>query len=244
MAEVGPTPGDSRSVDSLRQLPLGIRLRDDATLDNFKTRPALAPVLAALRSQATEGEQNVLYLHGPPGSGKSHLLQGVCHLAGAQALFLPLAELAPYAAQDVLQGMAGANLLCLDDVDAVLGRPDWERALFNLYNQAQQAGGGLVIAANAAPRALHLELDDLRSRLSAAVVFHLAQASDEEKAAILRFRAERRGMSLAPEVASYIVARAPRELDALLAILDTLDRASLERQRALSIPFVREALGW
>ena len=76
------------------------------------------------------------------------------------------------------------------------------------------------------------------------MVDRLREASDEEKAAILTFRARRRGMALPPGVAAYIVSRAPRALHDLLALLDDLDRASLVRKRPLSIPFVRETMGW
>ena len=49
---------------------------------------------------------------------------------------------------------------------------------------------------------------------------------------------------MSAEVAFYIVTRAPRSLEHLLELLDTLDKASLAEQRALSIPFVKQALGW
>jgi DnaA family protein len=100
------------------------------------------------------------------------------------------------------------------------------------------------VAADAAPRALTVNLEDLRSRLSWGIVYQLAQPEDHDKEAILQFRASRRGLSLTPSVASYIVSRAPRAMDQLLHVLETLDKASLAEKRSLSIPFVKEALGW
>ena len=100
------------------------------------------------------------------------------------------------------------------------------------------------MSGSAAPRALDVILPDLRSRLAWGIVYRLAPADDGEKAEILRFRAARRGLQMPEEVASYITARAPRSTDKLLALLDTLDRALLAEQRALSIPFVKKALGW
>ena len=57
-------------------------------------------------------------------------------------------------------------------------------------------------------------------------------------------RAARRGLSLATGVASYIVSRAPRAMEQLLQVLDQLDKVSLAEKRALSIPFVKEVMGW
>jgi DnaA family protein len=227
-----------------RQLPLAVELRDDATLDNFLAAPAVQPLIAALLRQAEPDGEAMIFLHGAAGSGKSHLLQASCHLAGAGALYLPLAELGQYAPEEVLQGVAALDLVCVDDVHSVLGNAEWELALFNLYNRAGQQNCRLLLAGNAAPRALAVDLADLRSRLSWGIVYQLAAADDEAKVAILRFRAAQRGLSLSDETASYIVTRAPRAMDQLLGLLAVLDHASLAEQRALSIPFVKQALGW
>jgi DnaA family protein len=226
------------------QLSLAVQLRDDATLDNFLALPVVLPLVNALQAQMQPGGEAIIYLYGPPGTGKSHLLQASCHVAQARTLYLPLAQLREYPPAEVLQGVENLDRLCLDDVHAVLGDAGWELALFNLYNNAHQRGCRLVVAGDAAPRALAVNLPDLRSRLSWGIVYQLVAGDDEEKSAILQFRAQRRGLSLPPAVASYIVGRAPRAMEQLLAVLDQLDAASLAQQRALSIPFVKQALGW
>ncbi len=226
-----------------QQLALEIRLRDDATFDNFFTTSPNEVVVNALSHWDAPSSEPVMYLHGAEGSGKTHLLQASCHQFDADALYLPLGELSHFQPQDVLQGVESMALLCLDDLQRVSGVSEWEEALFNLYNRARQSGCRLLLAADTAPRKLPVSLPDLASRLSWGVVYQLAEANDEEKAQILRFRAGRRGMTLSPEAAAYIVHRAPRETGDLLQLLDKLDQASLVEQRALSIPFVKTALG-
>ena len=78
----------------LRQLPLPVRLRDEATLANFLPPAALAELPAALEALVSTGTgdgEAIIYLYGPGGVGKSHLLQAACHLAGGGSLYLPLA---------------------------------------------------------------------------------------------------------------------------------------------------------
>jgi DnaA family protein len=231
----------------LRQLPLPVRLRDEATLANFLPSTVLEPlpvVLEALvKAQARTGEA-IIYLYGPGGVGKSHLLQAACHLAGTDALYLPLAELGEFTPGEVLQDIESRALICLDDVHAVLGKADWEEALFHLYNRAQQRNCRLLVAGDAAPRALAVGLDDLRSRLGWGLVYQLSRLDDDEKAVILQFRARRRGLALPPEVARYIVSRSVRDMDILLDMLDTLDNASLAAKKPLTIPFVKRVFGW
>ncbi|SRR6056297_1779184 len=227
-----------------QQLPLEIRLRDEATFDNFLALDPYRALFDALERQLSAGGEQLVYLCGPPGVGKSHLLQACCQAAGQDELYLPLAQLRDYPPAEVLQGVAGCRRVCLDDLDAVVADPVWEEALFHLINRAREQSCRLVVAASAAPRAIGLDLADLQSRLSGGVVFRLQRLADSEKADILRFRARRRGLVLSAATASFIVARASRELDQLLQLLETLDRASLAEQRALSIPFVKRALGW
>ncbi len=222
------------------QLPLNIRPRDDATLDNYVVHPGVAAVYAAV---GDTGER-LLYLHGPGDAGKSHLLQAACHACEGVALYLPLATIADMAPAELLEGIEQAALLCLDDLDAVAGDPAWERGLFNLYNAVQTAGARLLVTATAPPATLGLAMPDLRSRFTAMLVCRVAPPDDAQRQDILVARAMRRGLSMPPDVARYISHRAGRSLGDLMTVLEELDRASLTHQRALSIPFVREVTGW
>ena len=226
------------------QLPLEVRLRDDTTMENFLALEKVRPLVSALQTQLEADGEPVIYLYGPAGTGKSHLLQAGCHAGKAETLYLPLADLHQFPAGEVLQGVEFLERVCIDDLHAVLGDANWELALFNLFNNARQQGCRLVVAGDAAPRALPVNLADLRSRLTWGIVYQLVEGDDEEKAKILQFRATRRGFSLSVGVASYIVSRAPRAMEQLLQVLDQLDKVSLAEKRALSIPFVKEVMGW
>ncbi len=226
------------------QLPLNIQLRDEATFESFLGDEASAPLLRALQGQLQPDGEPVIFVHGPQGSGKSHLLQAACHLAGAGALYLPLAELAAEQPAELLLGLEQMQLVALDDLHCVAGRDDWETALFHCFNRARESGCRLLLAAQGAPRSLPVRLQDLASRLSWGEVYRL-QANDEaRRLEILRARSRQRGLQLPPEVASYIVNRAPRGLGDLLQVLERLDRASLVEKRPLTIPLVKRTLGW
>jgi DnaA family protein len=221
------------------QLPLRIGLRDHATLANFLPGPN-APAIAALES----ADEPFVYLWGAAGTGKSHLLQGLCHqfaAAGGAPVYLPLGEeqLAP----EVCDGLETMPLICLDDIQAIAGDSEWETALFHLYNRIRDAGSRLLVAATAPPGGLGIMLPDLRSRLGWGPVFHLQPLSDDEKVEALILRARARGIDLSADVARYLMRRYRRDTHGLFDLLDRLDRASLAAQRRLTIPFVRELLG-
>ncbi len=225
----------------MRQLPLGVRLRDRASFESFHAAQNGVAV-AALRQVAAGQRQGVLWLAGPVASGKSHLLQAVCVSAARErAAYLPLRELLP-GGPEVLSGWQEAHCVCIDDVDAVLGQLSWERGLFNLHRELDERGASLVMSAGAAPLALRFALPDLGSRCAHALLLTLAPLDETDQRLALQRHATLRGLELPDDTANYLLRRAPRDMEQLSALLETLDVAALEAQRRLTIPFVREVL--
>ncbi len=233
--------------EHFEQLPLALRLADDATFANFYVAGANQLLADELQRQAQGGGEQWLYIHGRAGSGRSHLLQACCHLAdarGAYARYLPVAELLSYRPEELLESAESLDLLCLDDIDRALGNPDWERALFNCYNRLLASGTAMLVAAEQPVLQLSCQLPDLRSRLSGFSVLQVHPLNDEERVQALQFRGRCLGIELPDEVADYIYVRCQRDLGHLFAVLDTLDRQSLAKKRKLTIPFVKTAMGW
>lgn len=236
------------------QLTLGLSLKDEATFDNFY--PGMnAEIVATLKETASGQGEQIVFLHGSRGQGCTHLLNACCHYANQQhirSIYLPLASLLQTYSHtpcnrlevlhDILSGIETLALVCLDDLHAIAGHAEWEEAIFHLYNRIYDAGGRIIMAAHDLPKALHLNLRDLESRLSWGVVYKLHSLTDEEKLACLMMRANRRGIGLSEEVGKYILTHCPRHMGTLFAALDALDKASLAAQRRLTIPFVKEIL--
>ena len=223
-----------------QQLPLRIGLRDSATFANF------FPGSNAAANHALQlHSEPFIYLWGARGSGKSHLLQAACHEVsehGGGAAYLPMGELVAMSPQ-LLEGMEQMALVCIDEVDTVAGNAEWEQALFHLYNRMRDSGSHLVVAGQAGPAALGVQLPDLVSRLCWGPVFQLKVLDDEEKAEALRLRAFQRGMELPHDVAGYLLKHGPRDMHELFGLLDKLDEESLAAQRKLTVPFVRTFIG-
>lgn len=228
------------------QLTLGVKLRDDARFDNFHG-DRNATSAARLRQVCTDPtELPVVLLVGDADTGKSHLLQAACNdfeRQGRTAVCLSLEELLPFG-PDALSGLEHHELTGLDDLDLIAGRADWEEAVFHLYNRIHDQGNQLLVSLSNTPANLPFGLRDLVSRLQHGLVIQLGIYRDDDRLKILRARAEQRGLVLADDVAAFILRRAPRKLRELLAILDRLDENSLQAQRKLTIPFVKDVLGW
>jgi len=227
----------------MRQIPLGVRLPDRAVFASFL--PARnAQALQHVEQLAAGGVAGLTWLCGPGGSGKTHLLQAACAAAAGErrrAGYVPLAEVAPLGV-GVLEGLRELECLCLDDVDAVAGQAAWELGIFGVVRELEEAGGQLVLAAQAPPALTRWALPDLGSRCAAGAVFQLHVLDEQEQRAALQLRARLRGLELPEETWHWLRTRFPRDMGTLYRLLDTLDEASLSAQRRLTVPFIREVL--
>jgi len=70
----------------------------------------------------------------------------------------------------------------------------------------------------------------------------LLPLGDDGRRAVLRERAQRRGLILDEAALEWLLKRVGRDLAGLTGLLDRLDRASLAAQRRITVPFLREVL--
>ncbi|MCK4607849.1 MAG: DnaA regulatory inactivator Hda, partial [Gammaproteobacteria bacterium] len=208
------------------QLTLNISLRDDATFDNFYCHDN-SQIIKQLRDASQTQTEQFIYLWGASGTGRSHLLQACCHAAteyNHTSLYIPLNAIKELALTPaILDNLSTIKLLCLDDIDAVLGQKPWEEAIFHAFNRLHEQNSCLIVTANESPHNLTASLADLKSRLNWGLPLQLKPLSDSEKIAALCMRAKKRGFDMPPAVANFLLARCKRDMTNLFAILDKLD---------------------
>lgn len=228
---------------TMQQLPLGVRLQDRATFDSFVVGPN-AQIVARVQAMAVGGRA-VVWVCGPSGSGRTHLLHALCAAVPlpVRVAYLPLSSLPEgEGVAAALESAAEVDLLCLDDLDSVIGQPAAERALFSVYRKLEERQRGLLVSASQTPAALSWTLADIGSRFSASEVFVLHPLDEAEQHEALMRRAAARGLDLPEDTARFLLRRAPRDMASLCRLLDDIDVASLSAQRRLTVPFVRALL--
>jgi DnaA family protein len=225
------------------QLPLGLALRDSARFDGFFPGPNREAIDSLRLAAAGQGE-SLLFVAGPAGMGKTHLLQAACHHAAGNrraSTYLPMQQLLELTPA-VLEGLEQLDLVCLDDAQLLAGNEAWEHGLFDLFNRLREAGGTLVVAAEQRPDLSGFGLPDLVSRLGWGVTYVLRALDDADMLAALTCRAAGRGLELPEETASFLLKRIPRDPSNVFNLLDRLDEASMVERRRLTIPFVKSVL--
>lgn len=224
------------------QLPLALRYPPDQRFESFIAPPDGAlPTLSAL---ATVAGADWVYLSGASRTGKTHLALAVCAAAeqqGRRAAYLPLAAAAGRL-RDALDALEGHDVVALDGLDGIAGAREDEVALFYFHNRARSSGLNVLYTARGIPDDIGLVLPDLRSRLQQCLRLALDPLDDEGRRDVLRDRAQRRGLVLEDAALDWLLTRTDRDLGALVALLDRLDRASLAAQRRITVPFLRQVL--
>jgi DnaA family protein len=219
----------------LTQLLLDLRPNQPPSLDNFIVGEN-DELLSRLRLLAEPGCFDALYLWGASGCGKSHLLSAAASLALRKRPVLLLSGCRP-ASTDFNAPSGG--LLIVDDIDDL--DEDAQIALFRIFNTARLVGLGLLLAGHKPPVKLKLR-EDLRTRIGQTLIYAVHTLNDEQKAAALRRHALERGLKVDDGLVRYLLSHGRRDLPSLMAVLDHLDRATLERQRPATLPLLKEAL--
>ncbi|MDT8310816.1 MAG: DnaA regulatory inactivator Hda [Methylophaga sp.] len=185
-----------------------------------------------------------LYLCGASGAGKTHLCLAIAEQLQQQSsvAYLNFQELLQTAEPAGLSSLMQAEIICLDDVEAIADHQAWQEALFHAFNELRHQQKRLLIVTENPPAQLTIELADLRSRLATGLVFQLPVMTDQRKQQALILQAQSRGLILSDDVAQYLLRHYGRDMPSLMAVLQKLDKASLQAQRRLTIPFVKQVM--
>jgi DnaA-homolog protein len=215
----------------MKQIPLAIGLDSRPAFDNF-VPGSNGAALAHLQQLVLPAAP--VYLCGPAGSGKTHLMQALVaqvQASGQRAAWFDAADPEPWTLE------AGWSLVVVDRCDELSATA--QHAAFVLFEAAAAHGVQWLAAGRQMPVGLPLR-DDLRTRLAWGHVLALTPLSDSETRGALRRAADARGLFLPEEVLDWLMSRCTRQLAPLLAVLDRLDEFGLAKGRRITLPLVRQ----
>jgi len=179
----------------------------------------------------------VLVVHGPPASGKTHLVQ--VWRARSHGRLISGAALTVEGVPDLL-GTDWA--VAVDDAEAVAGHPSRERALLHLYNFVQERGASLLLAARRPASRWGVGLPDLASRLNAANSAGMERPGDALLTALLAKLCADRRLAVDDDVLAFLVTRMERSADCARRIVKALDRESLAARRPVTMALARAVM--
>jgi DnaA family protein len=240
-----------RSMRLMDQLLLPFTARPRYSFETLVTHDGIREPLETIRS--VYGTRKLplpsLFLHGTPGTGKTHLLH-------ALATFLEdvfeeeglCVEPVSAADQDsvvadlerLLSEGTGISKLCgviVDDVHEAQGPV--AAHLWSLSNKLTRSGAALMMASRKPPEETFPTDPHLTSRITSGLVLHLEPPDDTTRIRIIDKMARDRSIRVAPDVSHYLLTRKSRNVSDLNKLLDVLDQASLRFKRRITVPFIK-----
>ncbi len=217
----------------MKQIPLPIGPAPQPRFDNFVPGANAAP-LAHLRGLPAAAPP--VYLWGPAGSGKTHLLRALAACRQAEGLSVGWFDAADHLPWSLAPDWAAVVIDRCEALDAA-----GQHAAFTLFVDAATHGVPVVAAGRLPPVDLALR-EDLRTRLGWGHVFALQPLDEDQTRAALRREAQRRGMLLPDEVIAHLLTHFPRDLAHLMQLLDRLDEFGMAEGRRITLPLLRQML--
>ena len=217
----------------MKHLPLPIVAPATARFDTFVPG---ANAAALQQLQQLDGAASPVFLWGPAGSGKTHLLHALAHQRqqrGERVGWFDPSVRPPWSIEP------GCSVLLLDACDRF--DEAQQRSAFALLVEAQTHAVPWVAAARVPPVDLRVR-EDLRTRLGWGPVFALRALPEDQARAVLRRESDRRGILLSDDVMDYLLTRFARDLSHLMALLDRLDDFALAEHRGVTVPLLKKML--
>jgi chromosomal replication initiation ATPase DnaA len=195
----------------------------------------LACTAAQAVAQSPGSAYNPLFIYGRSGLGKTHLLHAIGfgsieRQAGLPVVYLTLEEfvgqyhaaVAAGALDAFRRGLEETHVLLLDDVQFLAKHREMQAELLRLSEAMQREGRQLVLSSDRPPAEIG-ELDErLISRLAGGLLVDLAAPDFETRLAILRRKADERGIAFAPGVLEAVAEAGSGNVRELVGLVNRL----------------------
>ena len=182
-----------------------------------------------------DSQNNQIYIWGDKSFGKSHLLYAACNYFGEKnkkCVYLPLSENKKFE-PDILDGFDNYDLVCIDNIDLIFQKEDWEYSFFVLINKTLDKSKKIIFTSSSSLALNNINLKDFHSRLSSSLIFMINSPNDTTKENILKRVILEKEYNINIEICEYLLKRKDRDIDYLLKIIDKIGNYSLSTNKKI-----------
>jgi len=232
-------------VNNPTQLIFPFQVNQKASFASFFCSPDNAELMSRLADLVASKNADELIINGAEGSGKSFLMQAICNelsSPGKQFAFIPMNK-AINMGVEIFQNLASLDAVCIDDLQLILSREEWETALFNLINECQQSNCSLILSFGGNQSLEDItQLPDLLSRIKRMEFMKLQAVQDEFLNQALDFVSQQLDINLEKAELEFLLKHQTREFSLLVDNLMVLDKQAASLKRKITIPLIKETL--
>jgi DnaA family protein len=227
------------------QLIFPFQINQKASFENFFCSPDNSELLSRLSELVISKNADELIINGVEGSGKSFLMQAICNelsASGKQFAFIPMNK-AINMGVEIFQNLASLDAVCVDDLQLILSKAEWETALFNLINESQQFGCSLILSFGGNQSLEDItQLPDLLSRIKRMEFMKLQAVQDKFLNQALDFVSQQLDINLEKAELEFLLKHQAREFSLLVDNLIILDKQAASLKRKITIPLIKQTL--
>ena len=225
-----------------RQLALQIQINERASLKNFfvsKNNNKTIQILKNILLNSNNGVQ--IFIDDLGSNGKSYLLQAICNdfsNSNNSSIYIPMQEVINLD-PSIFEGVSELNLICIDDVDIINKRREWEIALFNLINECYEKDCFLLLSGSINK----LEaIPDLVSRIKKMETLRLEPINDDELLEATQAISKNLNIEISDKNMNYLINNSKRDIKTIFRTLSQLERESLERKKSIGLNLIKEVI--
>ena len=225
-----------------RQLALQIQINERASLNNFfvsKKNNKTTQILKNILLGSDKGVQ--IFIDDLGSNGKSYLLQAICNdfsNSNNSSIYIPMQE-AINLDPSILEGVSELNLICIDDIDLINKRREWEIALFNLINECYEKECFLLLSGSIN----ELEaIPDLVSRIKKMETLRLEAINDDELLEATKAISKNLNIEISDKNMNYLINNSKRDVKTIFRTLSQLEKESLERKKSIGLNLIKEVI--
>ena len=225
-----------------RQLALQIQINERASLNNFFVSKKNHKTIQILKNILLGSDKGVqIFIDDLGSNGKSYLLQAICNdfsNSNNSSIYIPMQE-AINLDPSILEGVSELNLICIDDIDLINKRRDWEIALFNLINECYEKECFLLLSGSINK----LEaIPDLVSRIKKMETLRLEAINDDELLEATKAISKNLNMEISDKNMNYLINNSKRDIKTIFRTLSQLEKESLERKKSIGLNLIKEVI--
>jgi len=211
-----PQPYSSPTTNALREENI---LNSKYTFESFVVGPSnrFAHAASMAVAEAPAKSYNPLFIYGPVGLGKTHLMQAIGHEIlsrnpQTRVLYITSERFTNQLINAIKTGATmkfrekyrNVDCLLIDDIHFIAGKEATMEEFFNTFNALYDAHKQIVVSSDKPPKEIsHLE-ERLISRFGWGLVTDIQPPDFETRTAILRKKAERENLNIRDEVTFFI----------------------------------------
>ena len=225
-----------------RQLALQIQINERASLNNFFVSKKNNKTIQILKNILLGSDKGVqIFIDDLGSNGKSYLLQAICNdfsNSNNSSIYIPMQE-AINLDPSILEGVSELNLICIDDIDLINKRREWEIALFNLINECYEKECFLLLSGSINK----LEaIPDLVSRIKKMETLRLQAINDDELLEATKAISKNLNMEISDKNMNYLINNSKRDIKTIFRTLSQLEKESLERKKSIGLNLIKEVI--